>query len=273
MTGPRDWNPPGYWDEAPTSNESISRTTQVSLPRGSAKSGLYSLLSIALGLFACWLPLSLPAANTGSRGWAVTTIGLTAVSVAVAAARSRARQGKSAGVLTVLGSALGILGTVLCLWSAAAFTWSSVPAAPTFNSLTGVSVPIAGAPGVAAPTATPATPATRIVAPLAGADVVAPPLQLRANVRHVAFGLCMGVRSSVQFEKQYGSSFGGLPMSLEVGPDGTVTAGTTTYSKLPADMKLDYLATPEGTYSLMVRDTLSGIGVGCQSGGDQVIEQ
>lgn len=254
--GPRDWSPPGYCDGSPPSRRSSSGITRVSRSRGGVRSGLYAMLSVALGLIASWLPLSLPAADSGYRGWVVTTVGLTAVSFAVAAARSRAASGKSAGVVSVLGGALGVLGTVLCLWSAAAFYSSSIPPVPTLASITGQAPPVA-VPVAAVPTAA-GTPGVRIVAPLAGADVVEPALQLHANVQHIALGLCVGVTSAAQTHEQYGDAFNGLPLSLTIGPDGTVSNGSTTFSKLPADMRLEYSATPDGVFTLTVRDRRAG---------------
>lgn len=273
--GPRDWSPPGYWDVTQPSAASKSPVTRVAQPHKRVRSGLYALLSVALGLIACWLPLSLAAADSGYRGWAVTTIGLTAVGFAIAAARARAARGKSAGVVSVLGGSLGVVGTVLCLWCVAAFYFSSIPPIPTLASITGQSAllaPSVTGPIAATPTA-PGTSSARIVAPIAGADVVAPALQLHANVRHVALGLCVGVSSTVQVREQYGDAFDGLPLSLTVGPDGTVSAGKTTFSKLPADMRLEYSATPEGVFRLTVRDAQSGLGVGCDSGSNRLVDR
>ncbi|WP_159078110.1 hypothetical protein [Homoserinimonas hongtaonis] len=119
---------------------------------------------------------------------------------------------------------------------------------------------------MASPTAAPP-----VVEPIAGAAITAPDEQLLANVRHVARNLCTGVAASKQMGMQYGSGFGGVPLSLTVGADGTVSGGTATYSQLPIDMALEYFGTPEGDYSLTVRDIVSGLGVGCDSFSDNLV--
>lgn len=116
-------------------------------------------------------------------------------------------------------------------------------------------------------------PAARIVAPIAGADVVAPADQLYANARHIAFNLCIGLAGTAQAHEQYGDVFAGVPETLVVQPDGMVSGGTATYSQLSADMALEYSATPTGAYLVTVRDVESGIGVGCDSGSNRVIDR
>lgn len=273
--GPRDWTPPGHWDESQKISVPNPRITRVAQPRRGIRSGLYAILSVVFGLTACWLPLSLPASASGYRGWAITTVGLMAVGLAVSAARIRATRGQPAGVVSLLGGALGVVGTVFCLWSVAAFYFSLVPPAPTMDSIFGSSGPDASS--VTAPMATMSTApvdlGARIVAPIPGASVVAPELQLHANVRYVAFALCTGVKASVYVQEQYGGEFGGVPLSLTVGPDGTVSSGNTTFSKLPADMRLEYSAAPDGVFSLTVRDAESNVGVGCDSGSNRVVDR
>ena len=83
----------------------------------------------------------------------------------------------------------------------------------------------------------------------------------------------MGVSSSKQFAQQYPGRFAGVPLTLTVGPDRLVTGGTATYSKLPVDMTLKYTGTPDGIYSLTVRDSQSGIGVGCDSTNNRIIDR
>ena len=52
-----------------------------------------------------------------------------------------------------------------------------------------------------------------------------------------------------------------------------MTGRTATYSKLPVDMTFEYTATRDGAYSLTVRDTQSGIGVGCDSESNTIIDR
>jgi hypothetical protein len=113
----------------------------------------------------------------------------------------------------------------------------------------------------------------RIVAPIEGADVTAPAQQLHANLRHVAIALCAGVSASKQIAQQYPGTFGGVPSALTIGPDRVVSGGNASYSTLPVDMTLEYTATPAGTYSLTVRDTVSGMGVGCDSSSNAIIDR
>jgi hypothetical protein len=165
----------------------------------------------------------------------------------------------------VFGGTLGVIGTILCLWSVLAFySPGTVPPVPQLSTLTGQN--LAGMPqsqpGVA-----------RIVAPIEGANVTAPAQQLHENVRHVAFALCMGVSSSKQIAQQNPGMYSGLPSALTVGPDRVVNGGNATYSKLPADMTLDYTATPEGAFSLTVRDAQSGMGVGCDSSSNALVDR
>lgn len=83
------------------------------------------------------------------------------------------------------------------------------------GSQTAISAPVL-APVVVAP-------AARVVAPIAGADVVAPADQLYANVRHVAFNLCIGLAGTAQAHEQDGDAFAGVPVTLVIQPDGMVS--------------------------------------------------
>jgi hypothetical protein len=174
--GPRDWSPPGYWDESSHSSARLAASTTITRPRARSTSQLKGLLAVLFGLASCWLPLSLPAEQSGSRGWVVTTIGITAVGCAITVARARMAQNQSAGIPAVVGGALGVAGTILCLWSVLAFySPGTVPPAPqlsalTGQSLTGMSPP---QPGVVPSSALP-SPSGRVVAPIAGADVTTP---------------------------------------------------------------------------------------------------
>ena len=270
--GPRDWSPAGSWAEPPAPpGRTTTMVIEPTRPGRATSTRLLGLFAVLLGLVSCWLPISLPAAETGSRGWVVTTVGISGLSCALAAARARRARGQNAGALAILGGTLGIIGTVLCIWSLVAFYLpATVPPVPLIASMaagsqTAVSVPVL-APVVVAP-------AARIVAPIAGADVVAPVDQLYANVRHIAFNLCIGLAGTTQAHEQYGDAFAGVPATLVIQPDGMVSGGSAAYSRLPTDMALEYSATPAGAYSLTVRDVVSGIGVGCDSGSNRVINR
>jgi hypothetical protein len=85
--------------------------------------------------------------------------------------------------------------------------------------------------------------------------------------------LCVGINESKQFAQQNPGRFIGVPSSLTVGPNRFVTGGNSTYSTLPIGMTLEYTATPEGSYSLTVRDTQSRMGVGCDSTSNAIIDR
>jgi hypothetical protein len=220
------------------------------------ETNLYGLVSVLLGLVACWLPLSLPDAGSGVSGFAVTTAGITAVVLA----------SKSASwVLSAIGGTLGVIGTILCVWSLAAFyAPGNVPPAPTMATLINVTQPVetplidyaAGSTGAGA----------RVVAPIEGADVTAPADQLRANLRHVIFALGVGLNFS--------RDHGGLPNGLAIGSDGTISSATATYSQLPPDMHLSYLpASDSGSYKLTITDVESGMAVSYDSAVNQVVDR
>ena len=271
--GPRDWNPPGYWDERP--HQAAAATPGLATQRST--SHLKGLLAVLFGLASCWLPLSLPPEGSGYRGWMFTTVGISAIGWAIAAKRARTARGESAGMLPFLGGTLGVVGTILCLWSVVAFySPGTLPPVPQLAALTGSSLSATPQPPPGAATSSSPSPSpsgARIVAPIEGANVTAPAQQLSANVRHVAIALCVGISSTKQIAQQYPGRFAGVPLTLTVRPDRLVIGGTATYSKLPADMTLDYTGTPDGIYSLTVRDAQSGIGVGCDSTSNRIIDR
>ena len=87
--------------------------------------------------------------------------------------------------------------------------------------------------------------------------------QVHANL--VAVALALG--SALQYERSQGT----LPSALSVQPDGTVTSPGVTYSKIAPYMSIDYAVTP-GSYTLTVRDTVSGMAVGIDPTTNQVVE-
>ena len=182
--GPRDWNPPGYWDSTRSVSSKQSNWRQVRAPKSQRTAIVLGIIAILLGLFACWWPLSLPSANGGYRGFAFTTLGLTTAALAYRALQFRGWAPRIGKALPFTGFSLGLIGTVLCIWSLASFYDPQVvPALPSFNpsatgqSLTSPYPPIALAPGAAS---------SRVVAPIDGADTAAPTQQLHANLKHVA---------------------------------------------------------------------------------------
>lgn len=131
--GPRNWNPTGYWDEPPRPpHQTAASTTGLATERSTSR--LKGLLAVLFGLASCWLPLSLPAEGSGYRGWMFTTVGISAIGWAIAAKRARAARGESAGMLPFLGETLGVVGTILCLWSVVGFSSpGTLPPVPQLN--------------------------------------------------------------------------------------------------------------------------------------------
>ena len=258
--GPRDWSPPGYWDE--------SRATPVTVARSRARSRrtdsprTVALVSVMLGLFSVAWPLLLASPQPASSGWAMTTSGLAAIFLA-----TRSRRAGSAPALPAIGATLGVVGTVLCIWSMVAFYNAGVvPAPPSLRAFyTGQTAPAAVQPLPAAPAAV-AAPASRVVPPFETADVTAPTQQLRANLRHVIFSLA----PVLVYERDEGA----LPSSLSVDPDGLVRSPGATYSKIAPYMALTYgiVAGPAG-FTLTVTDTVSGIAESVDPVTRQVIDR
>lgn len=241
MSGPRDWSPSGYWDETAPQN---------GLRRPRLLNGLVSVL---LGVTSIFLPLAV-VSGPGYSGWVISTVGVSAVGLAI-----RYRRTGGLRWLSMLGGALGVIGSILCAWSLASFYLSgAVPAAPSLRSETPASA-------VSAPPAQPpAQPGvSRAVPPFEGADVV-PGNQLHANLVHVALALDV----ALQMDKSRGM----LPSVLQVQPDGTVISAGATYSKIAPYMSLEYGVTAAG-YTLAVRDTVSGMTVGIDPSGMRVVDQ
>ncbi|MFP3466041.1 hypothetical protein [Leifsonia sp. SIMBA_070] len=208
------------------------------------------------GLIAVFLPLA-AVSRPGYTGWVITTLGVSAVFLAV-----RYRRSGGGAFLSITGGTLGVIGTILCVWSLAAFyVPGSVPPVPNLKPVsasTTEAFPIAGAqPGQVQ------APAVRMVPPFEGADVV-PGNQLHANLVHVAiaFGAVL----------QYQQSQGTLPSMLAVQSDGTVTSPGTTYSKIAPYMSIEYGLTP-GSFMFTVRDTVSGMAVGVDSSTNRIVDR
>jgi len=209
-----------------------------------------------LGLIATALPL-LALSRPNYTGWVITTAGVSAVALAV-----RYRRAGGALFLSAVGGTLGVAGTILCIWSLAAFySPGRVPAIPKLQGLTAASAPLVA---VAQPlkVSTP-TPAARAVPPFDGADVD-PANQLHANLVHVAFAF----GAVLQYDRAHGM----LPSVLSVEPDGTVVSPGVTYSKIAPYMSIEYGLTP-GSYTFTVRDTVSGMAVGIDPDSNKVVDR
>ena len=244
--GPRDWSPPGYWDDSHTASAARARVRGRSHRTDSPRT--VALVSVMFGLFSVAWPLCLASPHPGLAGWAMTTSGLTAV---VFAFRSKHAGGGSA--LPMIGATLGVIGTVLCVWSMLAFYDAGVvPAAPSLRTFyTSQSSPVAGQALPLAPAAAAVAPAaSRVVPPFETADVTAPTQQLRANLRHVIFSLA----PALMYERDHGE----LPSSLSVDPNGLIRSPGATYSTIAPYMALTYgiVAGPAG-FTLTVTDTVS----------------
>ena len=247
MSGPRDWSPAGYWAEPAAPALTRARTR----PRP-----LNGLVAVMLGLGAVFLPVA-TASRPGYTGWFFTTIGISAIVLA-----GRYRKSGGSLFLSSVGSILGVLGTVLCVWSLVAFySPASVPAFPSLQAVAGVA-PVAptGAEGAALPAP---SSNVRVVAPFEGANVV-PGNQLHANLVHVVFML----GAAMSFEQTQGT----LPSALSVRPDGTVTSPGVTYSKLAPYMALSYAVAPGG-FALTVKDIPTGMAVGVDPGSNRVVDR
>ncbi|AYG03887.1 hypothetical protein D7I44_10305 [Gryllotalpicola protaetiae] len=209
-----------------------------------------------LGLIATALPL-LAVSRPGYTGWVITTAGISAVALAV-----RYRHAGGGLFLSAVGGTLGVVGTILCLWSLAAFYLPGhVPTMPnlqTANAASAPAIPVALPPSPVNP-----APAARVVAPFDGADVD-PTNQLHANLVHVAieFGAVL----------QYDKAHGMLPSVLSVEPDGTVVSPGATYAKIAPYMSVEYGVTP-GSYTFTVRDTVSGMAVGVDPDANKVVDR
>lgn len=212
-----------------------------------------------LGLISAFLPLA-TTSRPGYTGWFFTTIGISAVVLA-----GRYRKAGGSLFLSSAGGLLGVLGTVLCVWSLIAFySPASVPAFPTLQPITAAVAPIPpGAPAVQAGALPAPAPNVRVVAPFEDANID-PRNQLHANLVHVVFML----GGPLSYEQTQGM----LPSALSVAPDGTVTSPGATYSKLAPYMALSYAVAPGG-FTLTVKDIPSGMAVGVDPGSNRVIDR
>ena len=149
--GPRDWNPPGYWDQPSGSVKTRSprayASTRPMARSRSRSSNVIGLLAVALGLFATLLPLAHPDASTGFRGFAFTTAGVTSVMLATRAAHLRREGRATSRLIPWIGGILGVTGTLLSIWSLAFYYAPNVvPQIPSLTSVTGLAQPYINTP-------------------------------------------------------------------------------------------------------------------------------
>jgi hypothetical protein len=264
--GPRDWNPPGYWD-APTVTPSTRSRTVVQASRSRAKeSNLIGLLSVALGLFATLLPLAHPDVSTGVRGFAFTTAGIAAVSLASRAAQLR-RQGRATSrVLPAIGGFLGVTGTLLSVWSLLFFyVPNAVPPMPSITSLTSLGQPVAGAlvgpivPGVIQQNTQPAP----VAAPVAAAPPAVGPAPETLTPEQMRSAMQMAAGTISYVMKHVRPAGQPWPDALYVNADQLVTTPTgDVLVRIPAGTDLGYARSISGeNYRLTISDSSTGAGV------------
>jgi hypothetical protein len=260
--GPRDWNPPGYWDGQPTAGAGPARAARP-VTRGRATSPhVMALLAILLGLGGALFPLEAASSSGSVHGFAWSTFGVSAVFFAYRAGKARYPGGRSSPILAFIGGLLGVAGVVLSLWSVLAFyNPTAVPPLPHLGASTAAAAP---ALPIAPPTAATLSATTtalslapeigRIVPALPGADLTTPATQLHANLVNVA--LMLGSAAA------FSPTGGPVPAELTVQPDGLVATTDATFSVLPAYMRMSYAPSADLTsFVLTITDIQSGMSV------------
>lgn len=258
--GPRDWNPPGYWDAPGVNRVTPPRTGYVATTPRARSSNLIGLLAVALGLFATLLPLAHPDVSSGYRGFAFTTAGITAISLAFRATQLRRAGRATSRLLPAIGGTLGVAGTVLSIWSLAFFyAPNTVPPLPNLASLTALTQPIITPPGVlpqvlptaAAPQIVPSTLPT-----IPPATAARSPEQTRSAMQ-VAAGTISFVLKNLRTPGQP------WPSSLLLNADNMVsTPDGHLLFRIPAGTTAGYARSISGqNYRLTITDTATGAGV------------
>ena len=274
--GPRDWSPPGYWDDGPrmkTPYRAGAGTALATAPR--RRFSASAVLSALFGVTAVVLTLA-PLWSDGSSHRLWTTAGLTAVYLG-AAHLSKRRRGLVRGRgLASFGIVTGAVGTALLVWGV---LWSELPGVPAPPQValasSGQAAPPRtpagqGLPDLAPPEAQSAEERTyeprtgREVPPAPNAQTVDPPYQLQANLVAIAYEICVGLDG-------YRGRHGTLPDSLTLQDDGRVTSpDAASIAIVPAYARISYVPNaPDGTSYLTVADTESGMAMSCvRSGGE-----
>ena len=267
--GPRDWNPPGYWDAPAANTITRPRSRYVATQPRARSSNLTGLLAVAFGLFATLLPLAHPDVSTGFRGFAFTTAGITAISLAIRATQLRREGRASSRLLPALGGTLGVAGTLLSIWSLAFFyAPNAVPPMPSLASLTALTQPMATAPGVL-PQAIPAAPAPQVVpdapATMPLATTPRSPEETRAAMQ-MAAGTISFVLKNLRTPGQP------WPTELLINADNMVsTPEGQALFQIPVGTTGGYARSNSGeNYRLTITDDASGAGVTFDSATDLV---
>ncbi|WP_039922852.1 hypothetical protein, partial [Leifsonia aquatica] len=115
MSGPRDWSPAGYWDEPATTHPQPHPAERTGRTGRTRPTGWWMAVALLLGVFAVVWPLGMSSASPSGVGWAVTSAGVSAVSIAL-----WYRHAGGGTVLPSIAATLGFLGSILCIWSLAA---------------------------------------------------------------------------------------------------------------------------------------------------------
>jgi|GEM_PF-2779208 len=231
MSGPRDWSPAGYWDE-PAAPERQ--------PRGSGRTrptGWWMAVALLMGLFSVLWPLGMSSASSAGIGVAVTSAGVSAVSIAL-----WYRHAGGGKVLPSIAATLGFLGSILCIWSlAAAGLPGTVPPLPSvFGAAASAHGGASGDAGAGAPACRADTPE-----PVPAAEPGDTEQQrsdaVQSTVAVLADAVCVQAAG------------GAYPESLAVAEDRTVSSPSGPIGALPPGMLLEYTRTATG-FSLTVSD-------------------
>lgn len=280
--GPRDWSPPGYWEDrsAPSSPSTAKTTTGVFAPPRRRRGATTAILSLLFGGAAIVLTL-LPVWSNQSVRLVWTTVGLTAIFFGVVHL-SRWRRGLARGrVLAWMGIAAGSAASALLVWGV---LWTEVPGLPAPPQVAFAGA--FGSPGLTAPQIPPTPSASsvpmsaigpdavddhtyeprpgRVVPPAPNAVEVDPVYQLQTNLVATAYEICVGLNA-------YRDQYGAFPDSLTVEDDGRVSATDATLSAVvPAYVRISYVPNaPDGTAYLTVADTESGMAMSCVQSGEE----
>lgn len=287
--GPRDWSPPGYWDDRPASRVC---TEDRYAPAGSSsrhgrRRGAWGILALLFGCAALALVfLPLWTSETPHLVW--TTVGLSGVFFGVTHLIAHRRGLADGRVSASVGVGAGAIASALVVWGVAWAELPDVPDPPQI-ALAGLFAPssagtaaapipgqsdqtVAVEPAAAEPEPIPVDTAQRgyelrvgrAVPPTANAEAVMPQHQLQANLVATAYEVCAALKS-------YRAQRSGLPASLTVGDDGRIGAESVTFSAvLAAYMRLSYApSAPDGAAFLTIADIESGMAMSCVHSGDE----
>lgn len=229
MSGPRDWSPAGYWDDEPAARQTTAARHR--------PTGWWMAVALLLGTFAIIWPLGMSSSSPDGAGWAVTTAGVSAVSIAIWYRRS----GGGLAMPSIAGT-LGLVGTLLCIWSlAAAGLPGTIPAIPqAFGLPAAAHGGASGEAGAGAPACRVESPEPIPVANGTEAD------QQRADAVQGAVAV-LADAVCVQ------AAGGAYPESLAVADDRTVSSPAGPIGSLPPGLVLEYARTGTG-FSLKVSD-------------------